>query len=255
MRTRKIKTLFLSLLFMVPVLLLAQDNSPMAYWVHEDVVKPGMASEYEEVSKELISNMKTHNIQGNGWIVTNTADGRYLYVGGIESMADLGKTPFPELAEKMGADKMGALFARMDKCYDTEHDYVIYLDEELSYMPGGITQTPEGQNYRRFHYLHYTPSNRAVVREKMKAIKDIFVAKGSKVDYRVYRSGFGNRGEFYMVAIAAKDPVDYAQSGMENQKLLGEEGQKAMGGLWENLLNYEEFAAQMRPDMAYSPSN
>lgn len=255
MRTRKIKTFILGLMFMVPGLILAQDNSPQAFWVHEDVVKPGMTGEYEEVCKELVENMKTHNIQNAGWIVSNTADGRYLYVGAIESMADLDKSPFPELSEKMGADKMGALFGRMDKCYDTEHDYVIYLDKELSYMPGGLTQTPEGQNFRKFHYLYFTPSKRGVVREKMKAVKDLFVAKGSKVDYRVYRSGFGNRGEFYMVAIAAKDPVDYAQKGMDNQKLLGEEGQKVMGALWENLLDYEEINGQMRPDMAYSPSN
>ncbi|MCX2720288.1 hypothetical protein [Lentiprolixibacter aurantiacus] len=255
MRTQKIKTLILGLIFMVPALILAQDNSPQAFWVHEDVVKPGMVGEYEAVCKELLENMKTHNIQNDGWIVTNTADSRYLFVGAIDNMADLDKSPFPGLAEKMGGDKMGALFGRMDKCYDTEHDYVIYLDKELSYMPGGITQTPEGQNYRKFHYLYFTPEKRATVREKMKAVKDLFVAKGSKVDYRVYRSGFGNRGEYYMVAIAAKDPVDYAQSGMDNQKLLGEDGQKVMGELWGNLLKYEEIAGQMRPDMAYSPSN
>ncbi len=255
MRTQKIKTLILGLLFMVPALIWAQDDGPQAFWVHEDVVKPGMAGEYEEVCKELIGNMKTHNIQTTGWITSSTADSRYLYVTPISGMADLEKSPFPELAEKMGADKMGALFDRMDKCYDVEHDYIIYLDKELSYMPGGITQTPEGQDYRKFHYLHITPSNRGVVKEKMKAIKDAFASKGSKMDYRVYKSGFGTRGEFYMVAVAAKDPVDHAQSGMDNQQLLGDEGQKAMSGLWENLLKYEEFVGQMRPDLAYSPSN
>ena len=256
MRTLKLKTLALTLLFMMPVLISAQDdNKPQAYWIHEDVVKPGMVGEYEAVCKELIGHLKTHNIQDAGWIVTNTSDARYLYVSPIAGMGDLGKSPFPELAEKMGADKMGALFDRMDKCYDTEQDYVIYLDKELSYMPGGITQTPEGQNYRKFHYLHITPGNRAVVKEKMKAIKDLFAAKGSKMDYRVYKSGFGVRGEYYMVAIAAKDPLDHAQKGMANQQLLGEDGKKAMDALWENLLNYEEFTGQMRPDMAYSPSN
>jgi len=256
MRTLKIKSFILSLLFMLPALIVAQqDNSPQAFWVHEDVVKPGMVGEYEEVCKELLGHMKTHNVQNDGWIVTNTADSRYLFVGAIDNMADLDKSPFPGLAEKMGADKMGALFGRMDKCYDTEQDYIIYLDKELSYMPGGITQTPEGQNYRKFHYLYLTPGNRAVVKEKMKAIKDVFMSKGSKMDYRVYKSGFGTRGEFYMVAVAAKDPVDYAQKGAANQELLGEDGQKAMGELWGSLLKYEEVAGQMRPDMAYSPSN
>ncbi len=255
MRTQKIKTLILGLLFMVPALIWAQDDSPQAFWVHEDVVKPSMTGEYEEICKEVIGLMKTHNVQNNGWISTSTSDSRYLYVGPMEKMADLDRSPLAGLMEKLGEEKMGELFGRMDKCYDVQQDYVIYLDKELSYMPAGITQTPEGQNYRRFHYLHYTPANRMVVREKMMAIKDLFVAKGSKVDYRVYRSGFGNRGEYYMVAIAATDPVDYAQDGMDNQKLLGEDGQKVMSGLWESLLKYEEFVGQMRPDLAYSPSN
>ncbi|MBT8179843.1 MAG: hypothetical protein HKP60_12065 [Eudoraea sp.] len=256
MRKLRMKTLALTLLLMLPVLVSAQeDNKSQAYWVHEDVVKPGMAGEYESVCQELLGHLKTHNIQGTGWITTSTADSRYLFVSPISDMSDVGKSPFPELAEKMGADEMGALFGKMDKCYDVEHDYVIHLDKELSYMPAGITQTPEGQNYRKFHYLYVTPSNRAAVNEKMKALKDMFASKGSKVDYRVYKSGFGTRGEFLMVAVAAKDPVDYAQKGAANQELMGEDGQKMMSELWENLLKYEEIVGQMRPDMAYSPSN
>ena len=58
-----------------------------------------------------------------------------------------------------------------------------------------------------------------------------------------------------MVAVAAKDAVDYAISAKENQDLLGQEGEKIMGELYKNLLRYEEHVGEMRPDMAYSPSN
>jgi len=256
MRTLRITQLLLMLFVLSPFVSISQDmGKSQAYWVHEDVVKPSMVAEYEEVCKELISNMKTHNIQETAFIVSNTADNRYLYVSPLNNMADLDKPVFATLAEKMGGDAMSALFARMDKCYDIEHDYVINLEPELSYMPGGITQTPEGQDYRKFHYLHVSPGNRAVVKEKMKAVKAMFASKGSKTHYRVYSSGFGTRGEFYMVAVAAKDPLDYAQKGMENNELLGEDGQKTMWELMSNLLDYEEIPGNMRPDMAYSPSN
>ena len=209
MRTQKFKLLIAILLILPLSLITAKEKTSQAFWVHEDVVKPNMVGEYESVVKELVDNMKKHNIQEVNMITANLVDSRYLYVGPIENMAQLDKPSFATLSEKMGKDNRSALFNRMDKCYDIEQDYVIYLDKELSYMPTGITQTPEGQDYRKFHYLHFTPGNRAMVKEKMKAIKNMFAEKGSKEYYRVYKSGFGTRGEFYMVAVAAKDPIHY----------------------------------------------
>ena len=256
MKTLKQSLILCAMILVTPWGSTAQDMAKnQSYWVHEDVVKPGMIPEYEASSKELLGHLKKHNIQEANYIATNTADNRYLYVGPIDNMADLDNSMFATLAEKMGKENMNALFNRMDKCYDVEHDYIITLDKELSYQPGGINQTPEGENFRKFHYLHLTPGNRAVVKEKMKAVKDMFAAKGSKVYYRVYRSGFGTRGEFYMVAVTAKDQVDYAQKAMANDVLLGEDGKKIMWDLFAHLLKYEEIEAQMRPDLAYTASN
>lgn len=254
MRTLKISFLTIMLSVFSLGIMQAQD-APKMYWVHEDVVKPAMVASYETVCKDLTANLKKHNIQGFNVIVTNTADHRYLWVSPIASMADINYTAFNTLSEKMGAGAMTALFDKMDKSYDTEHDYVIHLDEELSYMPGGITQTPEGQDYRKFHYFHYTPANEGSVREKAMAIKNLFESKGSKVHYRTYKSGFGTRGAFYMVAIAAKDPVDYASKIAENNTMLGEEWQKIYGDFQASLLEFEMIEGQMRPDMAYSPTN
>lgn len=254
MKTLKIKLLLL-LLFIIPIgAIQAQEDNSQAFWVHEDVVKPSMVSEYEAVCKDLTSNMKKYNIQEMNVIVTNTTDNRYLWVSPIENMSDIDKPIFKTLAEKMGAEQMGALFDKMDKCYDIEHNYVIHLDENLSYMPGGITQTPEGQNYRKFHYFHYTPGNRAIVKKKVQAIKDLFESKGSKLNYRTYSSGFGTRGAFYMVAIAAKDAADYASKIAENNESMGEDWLNTYNDFMRSLEKYESFEGGMRPDMAYSPN-
>ncbi|NHF59465.1 hypothetical protein FK220_008945 [Flavobacteriaceae bacterium TP-CH-4] len=256
MRTLKIKLMLAAMLLAPMSIIQAQESgTSQAFWVHEDVVKPSMVEEYERICKELVANMKKHNIQEANMIVANLADSRYLYVGPIENMAQLDKPVFATLAQKMGGTAMADLFDGMDKCYDVEQNYVIHLDTELSYMPNGMTQTPEGENYRKFHYLHFAPGNRKMIKEKMKAVRDMFAEKGSKVHYRVYKSGFGARGEFYMVAVAAKDAVDYAQKALENDALLGKDGNQIMGDLFSNLLKYEEYLGRMRPDMAYSPAN
>jgi len=254
MRTQKISLLIALLL--APLCFQAQESKKsQAYWVHEDVVKPSMVAEYESICKELTDNLKKHDIQEMNSLVANTADNRYLWVGPIENMAQLDKPLFENLAAKMGADEMASIFDRMDKCYNIEQNYIIVMDNELSYMPGGITQTPEGQDYRKFHYYYYTPGNRAAVKERVQAIKNLFESKGSKLHYRVYRSGFGTRGEFYMVAVAAKDAADYANKIAENNESMGEEWLNTYNSFMSTLDKYEVFEGVMRPDLAYSPSN
>ncbi len=255
MKKLKSKLLLVLTAVMISGTFYGQGEKTQAYWVHEDVVKPSMTAEYETICKDLTSNMKKHNIQDFNVIVSNTVDNRYLWVSPISSMADIDRPIFKTLAERMGAEALGALFDKMDKCYDTEHNYVIQLDKELSYMPDGITQTPEGQDYRKFHYFHYTPSNEDSVREGAAAIKKLFESKGSKVHYRTYKSGFGARGAFYLVAIAAQDAADYATKIAANNQMLGEEWQKIYSDFQASLIKYEAFEGQMRPDMAYSSSN
>ena len=250
MRTRVISRMGLTILsaffcFMA----FAQDSNTQAYWVHEDVVKPSMSTEYEKVCKELTGALSEHGIDFPT-IVTQTMDNRYLWVTPISEMSDIqNNTTFNDLSEKMGADAMGALFDRMDKCYEIEQDYVIHMRKDLSYMPGGITQTPEGKNYRKFYYLHYNPSDREALNDHLKAVKDLFESKGSKVHYRVYQSGFGTRGAFFMVAVASSSAGEDAQMGDENRQLFGEDGKVVMDKLFGMLRKYEEFSGYMRPDM------
>jgi hypothetical protein len=140
----------------------------------------------------------------------------------------------------------------MGKCYDKHFDYVLRLDKELTYMPGGITQTPVGQNYRRFYYLRYTPQQEEKLVASLKAIKDMFQKKGSKMDYRIYRSGFGTGGDYFLVAIAAKDAMTYETMNSENDKLLGEEAGKVFGEMMKNISKMEEVSGSMKPELASS---
>ena len=253
MRTKNSLALMLIGLFLLPLALTAQTYSEdQAFHIHEDVVSPDKISDYEQICSKLVNSMKEYNIQDVVWNAASTADGRYLYIQPIETMADLEKYPFASLAEKMGKEAVDNIFAKMDKCYDIEHDYVVKLNQELTYMPDGASMTQEGQNYRKWHYLHVSPENRSTVKEKMKGIKDLFASKGSEMHYRVYKSGFGARGEFYIVVVSAKDAIDYAQRASQNQALLGEEGKKTFDDLFASLLRYEEFTGWMRPDLAYA---
>lgn len=252
-KTLKI-TLFIAIsLMFLPSISRAQDDNKQAYWVHEDPVYPSMVPEYEKIAKELVENCKKYNIQDTRWITSMTEDFRYLYVTPINNMADLDKNGFAVLQEKMGKEAFNKLFESFNKYYDKHTDYILNLDKGLSYMPDGVSQTPEGQPYRRFIYYHVTPANYKNFIEKGKAVKALFAKKGSKVYYRIYLSGFGTTGNFVMVAIAAKSAEDFEKSILENQKLLGDEGKELFGGLFKLTSKYETVSGWIRPDLAYKP--
>ncbi len=220
------------------------------YQVHVDYVNPSKVQEYEKIAKEFAEACKKHNPQAS-WILTSTSDMRYMYVSPMENYAELDKNVFADMAKAMG-DDWGNMFKNFNTCYDKHGDYVLILDEGLSYMPEGITQTPEGENYRKFYFLYYKPENQGKLGEAMKGVKDLFASKGSKEYYRVYRSGFGVTDSYYMVAVAAKDEIDSATRGKANDELLGEDFGKAFGKIMSATSKFEEVSGWMRPDLYYS---
>lgn len=218
--------------------------------VHQDNVKPSMASEYEKIAKELNAACTEHNVDAS-WLTVTTDNFRYMYVSEIENFADLDKRPFADMAKAMG-DSFGDMFDRFDKCYGSHGDYLIVLNEELSYMPDGMSMTQEGMDYRNFYYLYHTPENYANLRDAMKAVKDMFATKGSKVHYRVYHTAFGVMDSYFMVAVSSKDDVDSATSAKENREVLGPNRGETFGNMMKYVSKFEEYTGNIRPDLSYS---
>ncbi len=219
------------------------------YSVHVDYVKPSKIMEYEKIAEEFKAACEEHNPE-TSWLTATTGDLRYMYVTPIKSMADLDHDPFNGMAEKMG-DSFGDMFTRFNKCYDKHGDYVIVLDEDLTYMPEGVTQTPEGENFRKFFFMYYTPENGSKLRKGMKAVKEMFASKGSKSHYRVYRSAFGVIDSYYMVAISAKDEIAGATNAKANDELLGPERYETFNKVMNHITRMEEVSGSIRPDLSY----
>lgn len=229
----------------------AQEVKNQAFWIHEDRVKPSMMAEYEKVSKDFVETCKKYALKDVEWATASMDDGTYLYISPIQSMADIEKNSFEPLKEAMGDEEFSKIFKDFDKCYDAHGDYVTVLDSELSYMPEGLVTDTPGKNYRVWHRLDVTPSNIQNIQGKMKELKSLFANKGSKMYYRIYRSGFGNVGNYYVAVISAKDAQDYDRMSEENDQLLGEEGQKLFQEMFNYVDKYSVKRGGMRQDLAY----
>ncbi len=222
------------------------------YTIHADYVKPSMEKEYVDVSKVFVAECKKYNLQNADWMEARLDNGTYLTIEAISNMAALDVNSYAPLADKMGAANFQALLDRYSKCYDKHGSYVVTLIKDLTYMPDGAVATQEGMNYRKYHYLYVTPSISKMIAEKLKAIKELYVKKGSKEYYRVYHSGYGTLGEFYLVVISAKDELSYAKQSNENDALIGDEGKKLLDDLFQNISRYDPVTGYMQPDLSYT---
>lgn len=231
----------------------AQENQNQAFWVHEDQVRPGMVKEYEDLSKELVAEAKKSNLQDMTWAVAAMDNGRYLSLTPIKNMADLESKSFQPLMDSMGEDRFSTLMNRFNGMYDKHGDYIIVLDRNLSYMPQGVNPVTPGEDYRKWHQMWVSAENVPQLRTKLAELKDVFDQKGSKMYYRIYRSGFGTMGDYFVAVISAKDAQDYARISAENEKLLGEEGRQKFREVMDLVSEYDVASGGMKPDLAYSP--
>ncbi|TRX24806.1 hypothetical protein FNW25_10650 [Flavobacterium franklandianum] len=243
-------TMLIAIIMLTATLTMNAQNQ--IFSIHADYVKPSMESEYVEISKAFVAECKKHNLQNADWTQLRLDNGTYITFEAIPNMAALDVDVFAPLVEKMGAEKFSALFDRYAKCYDRHGSYIITRIENLTYMPEGAIAAQEGQNYRKYHYLYVTPSTSKMIAEKMKAIKELYAKKGSKEYYRVYHSGFGTLGEFFLVVISAKDELSYAKQSEENEAVIGDEGKKLLDDLFKNISRYDPITGYVLPTLSYN---
>ena len=227
---------------------IAQDQM---YWIHVDNVKPAMQAEYEKTAKEFADACKTYKIPDFTFNTWRHDDGSYVYSSPMKNFADLDKDQLKPLRDKMGTEKFINLFERFDKCYDSHQSFIATYKSDLSYMPDGKLNDGD---FREYYFMYVTPSNSKAVAEKMKEIKALWTKKGSKQYYSMMHSDFGAEEEFYVAIVAAKDDVESAQNGTENNKLLGEEWGKKWSELYLLLKRVDVKTSMYRADLSYAPT-
>ncbi len=240
---------FIALMIISTTCVYAQDMQ--MYAVHEDRVYPSKVAEYEKAAKELVAQMKKHNLQGADYNALARDDYHYIYLTPIENMAQLDENPFAKLEEDMGKKAAGEMWAAFEGCYAEHGDYILRLDAELSYQPGGINTNPEGMYYRNLDYWYCTEANLDELVAVAKKIKEVNEKAGSEFYYRVYRGGFGTIGPVFMVASAAKSPADWYAMAEASEEKTGGKTQELVQQALKFTTKFESFTGWMRPDLGY----
>jgi len=246
---------FMALSLCTIITVTAQSDRYQMYVVHEDHVKDGMMNKHIEADKAILAAAKEHKMKGMDWLTFQAEDNRVMYLSPIENFAELDKNPFEDLKEKMGDEAFEKLFEPFAETYTKHGDYILRLDNELSYMPEGMTQNTDGENYRELVFYHIPPGKDEEAEELAKSFKKLYTDKGSKVHYRVYKSGFGTMDNYYMVAASAKDAAAMEKLRNENMELLGEEGKKLFAELENTMSKRELVKGHIKPELSYLTQN
>lgn len=231
-----------------------EESRYQRYLIHMDPVKPSMQTEYEKTATDFAKMCKDNNY-AHSWMTLATEDNKYHYISPMKNFAELDVNSMSSLREKVGAEDFDKVFEDFDKCYDKHSDYVISLDKELSYMPDGMQTMIEGENYRENTLYYFAPSNSDKAVEVAQAFKKFYTDNNIGTHYRLYRSGFGTDGTFFLVAVAAKDAMDMERKSAEARKIMGPKGQELFANLNKILLKTETVRGWMRPDLSYMASN
>lgn len=241
------KKYLLAIILFIPIHSSAQDQ---ILWVHEDKVKPAMASEYIKINKELVEACKKHNLQNADWSTIRLGNGSFLNIAQLKNMAELDADPFAVLAEKMGKENLQKIWAGYPKCYDQHGSYIVTHKKDLSYMPGNVNL--KDYTYAKFHYFYVKPINSKAAAEKIKAIKTLYESKKVKEYFDVYKSGFGTMEEYYVAVVWSKDEMSYLKTSEETEKLLGEDGYKVVNDLYLLSDRYETLDGYEHPELGYT---
>ena len=242
---------FMMLSLFMCLTITAQSDRYQMYVVHEDHIKDGMMNKHLEADKTLLNAAKEHKMKGMEWLIFQTEDNRVMYLSPIDDFAELDKNPFQDLKDKMGDEAFTKLFEPFTETYTEHGDYILRLDNELSYMPGGMNQTTEGENYRELVFYHIPPGNEDKAEELAKTAKELYAKKASKVHYRLYKSGFGTMGNYFMVAVSAKDASSMDKMRNENMELLGEDGKALFANIQETMSKQEVVKGHIKADLSY----
>jgi len=246
---------FWMLSFLMCFSVTAQSDRYQLYVVHEDHIKNGMINKHIEADKAILKAAKEYKMKGMEWLTFQAEDNRVMYLSPIANFAELDKNPFEDLKKKMGDEAFEKLFEPFAETYTEHGDYILRLDNELSYMPDGMTQKSEGGNYRELTFYHIPPGKGDQAEEMAKSVKNLYTKKGSKVHYRLYKSGFGTMGNYFMVAVAAKDAASIEKMRNENIQLLAEEGKNLFEEIEKLTSKQEVLKGHIKPELSYSTTN
>jgi len=241
------------LLFFFSISTYGQESKKQLFVIHEDVVIPSMVSQYEKISKNLVSQLKDHSVSEISEMCAMTNDFHYYYITPVDNMAALDDNPWKAVEDKMGKEAFEKLWEGYADCYDVHSTYMLSFSPEDSYDPQSSKLMDSETLYRRWAYINIDPSKSEEGKKIVKEWKSLYEAKNIPTGYRTYWGGIGTEEPLLIVIEWAKDATALAAQRAKVQEMLGEDAKDLRARTLAVIRKYDVKEGTMRPDLSYMP--
>lgn len=248
---RKVALALLVSLFLPGIV--AAQNAPTMYYVHEEIARPSMLGPYEATTKEFGAMMRANN-QALYFNAFSTSDFHYYFVSPIRNFADVDRmlAVFPAVAQKEGA-KFADLMRRNGATLEYTNEWVVRQRDDLSYMPAQPRVPFETARAHRFDFYFLQPGTEMNVEAIAKAWQSAMKAKELKNGFVVYEAVMGPELPAVIVHGWGNSPADIATADMQDMEKLGDQFMALTAQTFAGVRRFETKYAMSREDLSNLP--
>lgn len=231
--------------------------APQLFGVHKEVVRPSRIEAYEATNRELIGLLQQApgTLGKLGFTTFMAEDFTYYMVAPLSAYGDAAAiyTGFEETAQAVGPAKFLDVMRRSGDTIETMSDSIFAEDPALSYRPARPRLQPADVRFVHFDVYCLQPGRDFEADEVARAFRALFEKKGIADGYRIFKVVTGSEMPALVVAVDARDLVDYATSDAANRKKLGAEGEALFARAFSLTRRFERFNTLVRPDLSLAP--
>jgi hypothetical protein len=231
----------------------AQAPQGQYFAVHQELAKPYMIKEYEATSKEFVAMVKANKAKMPHFSFDCIAsrDFVYTYVAPIPNLGGLDgiTADFGALAQAAGAS-FADLMKRGGAATEVNRDGAVQLVPELSYQPAQPRLQPSEAKYRHYDIYYVLPGREADADAVAAEYVKLFKAKNVASGYSLFKGVMGHELPMVLVAVGAKDPVDFYTEDAKVEALLGAEGKALQAKAASLCRRFESRDGWVRPDLS-----
>ena len=205
-------------------------EKPQLYCIYKEVVKPGMAEQYEAAIKYMISEFKAYQIDPEKvhWKMVSGPEIGYLYGMPIEDFAgmDQMKANWMEVVEIIGEEKLAEMMTPAQEAMERVEVFHVAQRPDLSYAPESPRLKREEIKYVHYGFYYVLPGKQEDLEAIAREFAELYKSKGIDSGWRFYQPITGTDLPVYIVAQGARSAADFFSNREKLRELLGEEAEK-----------------------------
>ncbi len=260
--TRRVMDVCLLALFIVTTLLLETGSSLFAQkgqqkqltlMIIESKVRPSNSVKYEAALREVLSVVRSRNINTVKFFTLRRDDFTYYFVAQVDDAAhpDPQMKFWADLQAELGEEATARLRSGFDGLFESSKAAYVHRRFDLSYDGQNTSTSGDPMLLTHTDWFYFDPGSFDEAIALAREFRTLWKINKVERSYRLYFGGVGTERPMFLVAQNAKSESDYYSYVDKRNTSIGEEPvDRMMRRLWAITKKFEHSNAMLRPDLS-----